>query len=41
MLKSYEAIYENGILNWIDAEPIFDKAKVLLIFEENKFEKKI
>lgn len=39
MLKSYEAIYENGILNWVDAEPTFDKVKVLVIFEENILEK--
>ena len=39
MLKSYEAIYENGVLNWVDAEPTFDKVKVLVIFEENILEK--
>ena len=39
MLKSYEAIYENGILNWVDTKPTFDKAKVLVIFEENILEK--
>lgn len=39
MLKSYEAIYENGVLNWVDAKPSFDKVKVLVIFEENIIEK--
>ena len=40
MLKSYEAIYENGVLNWVDAKPSFDKVNVLVIFEENIIEKK-
>ncbi len=39
MLKSYEAIYENGKLNWTDTKPAFDKVKVLVIFEENRLEK--
>ncbi|MDO9268325.1 MAG: hypothetical protein Q7T96_04330 [Methylobacter sp.] len=35
MLKSYEAIYENGRLNWIGAKPVLTKAKVIVVVEEN------
>lgn len=36
MLKSYEAIYENGKLNWIGTKPSFTKAKVIVVAEENE-----
>ncbi len=39
MLKSYEAIYENGKLNWTHTKPAFDKVKVLVIFEEKILDK--
>ncbi|MEE4359467.1 MAG: hypothetical protein V2I97_23545 [Desulfococcaceae bacterium] len=35
MLKSYEAIYENGRLNWLGTKPGFTKAKVTVLVEEN------
>lgn len=38
MLKSYEAVYENGHLNWLDVKPKQTKAKVLVIFEDNVVE---
>jgi hypothetical protein len=36
MLKSYEAIYENGTLNWLGIKPNFTKAKVIVVVEENE-----
>lgn len=35
MLKSYEAIYENGKLNWLSAQPPFEKARVIVVVEED------
>lgn len=35
MLKSYEAIYENGRLNWLGTKPTLTKAKVIVVVEEN------
>ena len=34
MLKSYEAIYSNNQLNWLNSKPNVDNVKVLVIFEE-------
>ena len=34
MLKSYEAIYANNQLNWLNSKPNVDNVKVLVIFEE-------
>ena len=34
MLKSYEAIYTNNQLNWLNSKPNVDNVKVLVIFEE-------
>lgn len=34
MLKSYEAIYENGRLNWLGTKPDFTKTKVIVVAEE-------
>ena len=38
MLKSYEAIYENGTLNWIGTKPTITKGKVIVVVEENAIE---
>ena len=38
MLKSYEAIYENGKLNWWGTIPAINKAKVIVVIEENDIE---
>lgn len=38
MLKNYEAIYENGILNWLSIKPNLTKAKVIVVVEENAVE---
>ena len=38
MLKSYEAIYENGRLNWLGTKPKLTKAKVIVVVEENDLE---
>jgi hypothetical protein len=38
MLKSYEAIYENGTLNWLGLKPNFTKGKVIVVVEENTVE---
>lgn len=38
MLKSYEAIYENGKLNWIGAPPAINKAKVIVVIDEDILE---
>lgn len=38
MLKSYEAIYENGTLNWLGTKPNFTKGKVIVVVEENTVE---
>ena len=35
MLKSYEAIYEDGRLHWIGAAPKAKKMRVLVVVEEN------
>lgn len=35
MLKSYEAIYKNNQLNWLNSKSDVDNVKVLVIFEEN------
>jgi hypothetical protein len=35
MLKSYEAIYKNNQLNWLNSKPEADNVKVLVIFEES------
>lgn len=36
MLKSYEAIYENGKLNWLGIAPALTNAKVIVVvFEED------
>ena len=35
MLKSYEAIYTNNQLNWLNSKPNIDNVKVLVIFEEH------
>jgi hypothetical protein len=34
MLKSYEAIYDGGKLNWLGKIPAISKAKVIVIFDE-------
>jgi hypothetical protein len=38
MLKSYEAIYENGKLNWPGTKPNLTKAKVIVVVEEHDLE---
>jgi hypothetical protein len=38
MLKSYEAIYENGTLNWLGTKPTIRKGKVIVVVEENTVE---
>ena len=38
MLKSYEAIYDNGKLNWIGIKPNLNKAKVIVVVEESETE---
>jgi predicted DNA-binding antitoxin AbrB/MazE fold protein len=38
MLKSYEAIYDNGQLNWLGKIPAINKAKVIVVIEENTVE---
>ncbi|MBT9100477.1 hypothetical protein [Methylovulum psychrotolerans] len=35
MLKSYEALYENGKLNWLGITPNINKVKVIVVVEEN------
>jgi hypothetical protein len=35
MLKTYEAIYENGQLNWLGAKPLATRLKVIVVTEEN------
>jgi len=35
MLKSYEAIYTNNHLNWLNSKRDVDNVKVLVIFEES------
>lgn len=34
MLKSYEAYYDNGKLNWLGVPPHISKAKVIVVVEE-------
>jgi hypothetical protein len=36
MLKSYEAIYENGKLNWLGITPNIKKTKVIVVVEETE-----
>ncbi|MCD2449352.1 hypothetical protein GO003_002980 [Methylicorpusculum oleiharenae] len=36
MLKSYEAFYENGKLNWLGVPPPVNKVKVLVVVEEHE-----
>jgi hypothetical protein len=36
MLKSYEAIYENGQINWVNDKPSVSKAKVIVVVEEDQ-----
>ena len=38
MLKSYEAIYDNGKLNWLGQIPAISKAKVIVVLEEKPVE---
>jgi hypothetical protein len=38
MLKSYEAFYDNGKLNWLGITPNIHKAKVIVVVEENEME---
>jgi hypothetical protein len=38
MLKSYEAIYENGTLNWLGTKPNLTRAKVIVVVEEDNNE---
>lgn len=38
MLKSYEAIYDNGKLNWLGKIPAINKAKVIVVIEESTVE---
>jgi hypothetical protein len=35
MLKSYEAIYENGQLSWLGIKPKLNKAKVIVVIDED------
>ncbi len=36
MLKSYEAIYENGQVKWLDEQPSVQSARIIVtILEEN------
>ena len=35
MLKSYEAIYENGQVRWLTEPPQVDAARIIIIIEEN------
>lgn len=34
MLKSYEAIYENGQLNWLGVKPKLNNVKVIVVVDE-------
>jgi hypothetical protein len=38
MLKSYEAIYDDGKLNWLGKVPAIRKAKVIVVIEEDSHE---
>lgn len=38
MLKSYEAIYDNGQLNWLGTKPNLTRAKVIVVVEEDAIE---
>jgi hypothetical protein len=38
MLKSYEAIYDDGKLNWLGKIPAIRKAKVIVVIEEDSNE---
>lgn len=38
MLKSYEAIYDNGKLNWLGTNPKLNKVKVIVVVEESEHE---
>lgn len=35
MLKSYEAIYDNGQLNWLGEKPVINKTRVIVVIEED------
>ena len=35
MLKSYEAFYDNGTLSWLGIPPHIDKAKVIVVLDED------
>lgn len=35
MIKSYEAIYDNGRLEWLKASPRLSRARVLVIVDED------
>ena len=34
MLKSYDAIYENGLIQWLGKAPRLSKAQVMVVFSE-------
>ncbi len=36
MLKSYEAIYENGQVQWLDEQPEISSARILITILEEK-----
>ena len=38
MLKSYEAIYDNGKLSWLGTKPNLTRAKVIVVVEEDNGE---
>ena len=41
MLKSYEAIYENGQVTWLDEKPAVDSARVIVtVLGERELPKK-
>jgi hypothetical protein len=41
MLKSYEAIYENGQVKWLEEAPQIDNARIIItVLEETKPTKK-
>ncbi len=41
MLKSYEAIYENGQVKWLGKSPEIDNARIIItVLEEEKTTKK-
>ncbi|MBD2579210.1 hypothetical protein [Oscillatoria sp. FACHB-1406] len=38
MLKSYEAIYENGEVKWLDEKPTVETARLIITVLEEKVE---